>query len=108
MPISNRFSKEAILREFQRDSKSRRLADELQVEVQRGLHLAVSDAVAEIVAQLAELGHHLQHFEEPSPGLIALRDDHVASGTYECDLRLAVDTVVSVGFRDTVGIGDLE
>ena len=102
MAIDARFSKTAFLGENARDPSSRRLSDELEAEVQRLLHDVVVQRVAEIVNQLNAYGHDLREYERPSPGVIALRDDLEGERGYECDLRLAVDTTVSVGFRDTI------
>lgn len=103
MRLSLRYSKEDFLAEHASDPNARHLADALTADVQRILHEVISTAVGQIVEELNSRGHNLSNYEEPVPGIVALRDDVGDGANYECDLRLAVDTVVSVGFRDTSG-----
>lgn len=102
MGLSEGFSKAAFVAEHDRDALSRQLADALELEVQRLLHEAIKPVLARIVDDLNLRGHRLKNYEHPRPGLIALRDDSLDGHDYRCDLRLAVDTIVSVGFRDTI------
>lgn len=72
------------------------------------VHEALIPLVGQIVATLNARGHKLRYYEEPVPGTLVFRDDTGAGPAYHCDLRLAVDTVISVGFRDTVDAIDVE
>lgn len=101
MRLQRAYAKQDFLAEHLSDPGSRRLADELAAEVQKVLHDVIKSAVSQIVEQLNADGHDLRYYDEPVPGMIALRDDAGDGANYRCDLRLAVDTVISVGFRDT-------
>jgi hypothetical protein len=101
MAIDSRFSRRQFQFELENRKGSRDLSDELAAEVLAMLHEAVEVRFNEIVEQVNQLGHHLRAYHEPQPGEIHFRDDHESNGAYECDLRMAVDVVVSVGFRDT-------
>lgn len=101
MTIDSRFSKLQFLSESENKNGSRGLSDQLAAEVLALLHDAVAARFNEIVEQVNQLGHDLRAYDEPQPGEIAFRDDREFNGEYLCDLRLAVDVVVSVGFRDT-------
>lgn len=81
------------------------LSDALTDEVQRELHGAILDKVREIVGRLNGLGHNLAEYYPPEPGDISFRDG--IGDDNRCDLRLAVDVVVSIGFRDTVSADEL-
>ena len=94
-------SKSAFLAEFAGDPSSRTLADALQDEVLLLLHESVRQRFSEIVEHLNGCGHNLRDYEPPAPGIIALRDDTTDADGYKCDLRLAVDTIVSAGLRDS-------
>jgi hypothetical protein len=100
MAIDSRFSKHQFLAESQNRPGARELSDQLAAEVLGLLHEAVESRFSEIVEQVNQEGHHLRAYSEPQPGEIHFRDDRGSNGTYECDLRLAVDVVISVGFRD--------
>lgn len=102
MRLRHRYSKEDFLTEYHSHGKAGDLTDELAADVQEILHEVISAAVDRIVEQLNGSGHNLRHYDAPVPGAIALRDDSGKGAEYRCDLRLAVDTVVSVGFRDTM------
>jgi hypothetical protein len=102
MAIDSRFSKQQFLFELENRKGTSDLPDQLAAEVLGLLHEAVQSRFNEIVEQVNQLGHHLRAYSEPQPGEIAFRDDRESNGEYVCDLRLAVDVVVSVGFRDTI------
>ena len=102
MPIDSHFSKNRFQVEVQSSPSVRRLSDQLQEQVLAMLQEGVSTTLHEIVKLLNEHGHDLRLYYPPEPGDISFRDDRGSGGTYECDLRLGVDVVVSVGFRDTV------
>lgn len=102
MRLRRQYAKEDFIAEHSADPTSRHLANALASEVQEVLHEVILQRVGQIVEQLNSRGHNLRHYEEPIPGVISLRDDAGEGRDYTCDLRLAVDTVVSVGFRDTI------
>jgi hypothetical protein len=108
MPIDNRFSKRAFIEEHERDPSSRRLADALEAEVQQELHAVIQPKVREVVARLNALGHRLKEYTPPRPGDISFRDDEERNGRYICFLRLGVDTIMSIGFMDTIDENEAE
>jgi hypothetical protein len=101
MAIDSQFSKDRFRMAAEADPGARQLSEELQTEVLHQLQGVVSKKMEEIVALLNEQGHRLTYYYPPQLGDISFRDDRQSNGTYECDLRLGVDIVVSVGFRDT-------
>jgi hypothetical protein len=102
MSIDSRFGKERFRVEAEVSPGARDLADQLQAEVVQLLQDCVTTKMREIVSALNEQGHQLHFYYPPEPGHVAFRDDCRSGSTNECDLRLAVDVVVSAGFRDTV------
>lgn len=102
MSIDIRFSKDRFQAETLSILGARRLSDQLQAEVLAELQDGVCRAVNDVVGRLNAHGHNLRLYYPPELGDISFRDDRAEGGTYECDLRLGVDIVVSVGFRDTV------
>lgn len=101
MSIDSRFGKERFRVEAEISPGARHLADQLQAEVLQLLQDCVTTKMRDIVTALNEQGHQLHLYYPPEPGHLAFRDDCGRSGTNECDLRLAVDVLVSAGFRDT-------
>lgn len=102
MSIDSRFGKGRFRVEADVTPGARQLADQLQAEVLQLLQDCVTTKVNEIVSALNEQGHQLHLYYPPEPGHVAFRDEGRSGGANECDLRLAVDIVVSAGFRDTV------
>ena len=100
MSIDSRFSKTRFEEAERSDPGARRLADDLQEEVLKLLQDGVLKTMQEIVELLNQNGHRLTPYERQL-GCIAFRDDRGVDETYACDLRLAVDVVVSAGYRDT-------
>jgi hypothetical protein len=78
---------------------ARRLADELQADVNEELHAAVLPAFLKIVDRLNATGHNLTPYEPIAAGDIAFRDE-LPDG--DCHLRLACDVVISAGYADTM------
>ncbi len=101
MSIDERFSLAEFRVAGSGTSAARRLADNLEQEVERRLHDVTIKAFEEIVADLNRLGHNLKEYTPLVPGDIAFRDDEELNSGYLCRLRLGVDTVTSVGFGDT-------
>ncbi len=101
MTIDNRFSKTQFQKEAESNPGARHLSDGLQQEVLTILQVGVVKKVQEIVDLLNRNGHRLSMYYPPRLGDVAFRDDRSIDGNYECDLRLGVDVVVSVGYRDT-------
>ncbi len=79
--------------------EARALADQLQDDVCAELHNVILPKFQEIVSRLNACGHNLTPYEQPRPGDIPYRDQPAMG---QCLLRLACDTVVSVGFADTI------
>ena len=74
--------------------EARNLADKLQEDVLVELHAAVSNKFIEVVNKLNAEGHSLSPYTETIPGDIHYRD--------LSSLRLALDLIISAGYRDTV------
>ena len=102
MPIDIRFSKSSFIEENERDPSSKNLADALETEIQQELHGIIMPKLYEIVGRLNAMGHQLREYTTPIPGDISFRDDEEKNGDYICFLRLGVDTIVSVGFKDAI------
>jgi hypothetical protein len=103
MAIGDRFSKQQFLMEAEQKPGTRELSELLQAEVLALLQGAIQARTSDIVGQLNQLGHY-----EPQPDHIAFRDDEGSDADYRCDLRVAVDVVISVGFRDSRDLPELE
>ena len=82
--------------------QARSLSDQLQHDVSASLHGVILTALQEIVKQLNAVGHNLTPYDEIRPGDISYRDE---SSDAQCQLRLGCDTIISVGYRDTVQEG---
>lgn len=102
MPIDNRFSKSSFMEEYQRDPSSRNLSDALEAEIQQEIHEVVMPKMLEIVERLNAMGHQLREYTPPIPGDISFRDEVQTAEGYVSLLRVGLDTVVSVGFRDAI------
>lgn len=101
MAIDDRFS----IARFEADhanGNAHNTADELQNEILAELHCELLPALNRIVERLSALGHHLHPYTPTTPGDVSLRDDNETDGQYQCRLRLSIDTIVSVGFRDAL------
>ena len=77
---------------------ARRLADELQDEVNEEIHAAVLPGFLNIVERLNAQGHHLEIYDETRSGDITYLDEPVDG---QCYLRLACDIVINAGYADT-------
>ncbi len=108
IPSLERFSRAAFDKEYSRAPSDRSLSDQLQDEIQALLHETTMPAFQVVACALNSAGHNLRHYGEPIPGDISLRDESNGDAGYHCDLRVGVDTVISVGFRDTVNLSDLD
>ncbi|MGC4049167.1 MAG: hypothetical protein QM757_06585 [Paludibaculum sp.] len=106
--LAAKYSREAFLDECEVQPGARRLQAELAAEVLAILHDAIAPVMQSIVSSLNRSGHNLREYDPPEPGAIALRDDGEGDNGYWCDLRLAVDTVISCGFRDTRSADEIE
>lgn len=97
-----RFSKDSFIEENERDPSSKILANALEAVIQQELHEVIMPKMHEIVGRLNAMGHQLKEYTPPIPGDISFRDDEGKAGGYICYLRLGVDTIVSVGFKDAI------
>jgi hypothetical protein len=77
---------------------ARRLADELQDDVSREIHIAVLEEFRKIIDALNAQGHQLEVDGEIKIGDLPFRDE---SNAGQCGLRLACDVVISAGYSDT-------
>jgi hypothetical protein len=102
MPIDIRFSKKSFTAESERDRSAKKLANALEAEIQQELHEVIMPKIVEVVKRLNATGHQLSEYTPPVPGDISFRDDEEKNGSYTCFLRLGVDTVISVGFKDAI------
>jgi hypothetical protein len=84
---------------------ARRLADELQDDVNAEIHAVVLPAFLNIVQRLNAQGHRLEMYDETRVGDITYRDEPVDGQSY---LRLACDTVISAGYADTVTVDEID
>ncbi|MCX7420962.1 MAG: hypothetical protein NT013_15680 [Planctomycetia bacterium] len=96
--IDDRFSKSEFESLGRDSAEARKLADLLAGEVLHELHEVLAAKLDQIVIRLNAIGHSLRAYELPCPGDVSFRDDREVATTYECDLRLAVDVVVSTGY----------
>ena len=84
---------------------ARKLADELQDDVNAEIHAVVVPAFLNIVERLNGQGHHLEMYDETRVGDIAYRDETIDG---QCYLRLACDTVISAGYADTMTVDEVD
>ena len=107
--IDDRFSAAAFAGLRNDSTAARELADDLAEEVLKAVDSAVRQLVRQVVADLTHLGHDLRPYDNDGLGEVSFRDDRTDSaGGYSCDLRLAVDVVVSTGYDDVVDPDTLE
>lgn len=97
--IDERFSREAFERLRERPDELRELSAQLCAAVTARLHPLLVTAMEEIVLELNARGHSLQPYGERRQGVVALRDGGPPDGPV-AQLRLAHDSVVSVGYGD--------
>src|SRR5262245_32285419 len=84
---------------------ARRLADELQNDVNAEIHAVVLPVFLNIVERLNAQGNHLEMYDETHIGDITYRDESIAG---QCYLRLACDTVISSGYADTMTVDEID
>ena len=84
---------------------ARRLADELQDDVNSEIHAVVLPAFLNIVKRLNAEGHHPEMYDETRVGDITYRDEPIDG---QCSLRLACDTVISAGYADTMTVEEVD
>jgi hypothetical protein len=84
---------------------ARKLADELQDDVNAELHAAVLPAFLSIVERLNNQGHHLEMYDEICVGDIPFRDEPIDG---QCHLRLACNTVISAGYANTMTVDEID
>jgi hypothetical protein len=77
--------------------QARQLADELETDVAKEIHKAVSAAFLKVINELNTQGHKLSPYGEIKVGDIPFRDE---SDDGVCHLRLACDVVISSGYAD--------
>ena len=97
--MKKKFSFDNFLSKGLGSDDAEKLSEELSALVGNRLHEAISKELNSIIIELNQQGHQLKYYYEPSPGDISYRDQE---NTGKCKLRLGVDTIVSVGFGDTV------
>ena len=78
---------------------ARKLADDLQDDVCREVHITVFEEFRKIIEALNAQGHNLEVYGEIKIGDIPFRD---VSKEGQCNLRLACDVVISAGYSDTI------
>ena len=98
MSIDKQFSRQSFIEGSERNSIH--LPQALEAAIQQELHEVIMARLCEIVARLNAMGHELEEYTPPKPGDISFRDEKASNGTSVCFLRLSVDTIVSVGFKD--------
>jgi hypothetical protein len=84
---------------------ARKLADELQIDVNDEIHEAVLSAFLGVVQRLNAQGHRLTIHDEPRAGDISFRDEPIDG---ECYLRLGCDVVISAGYAHTMTVDEID
>lgn len=84
---------------------ARKLADELQLDVNEELQAAVLPAFLKIIERLNAQGHNLAAYDEIRAGDISFRDVPTEG---QCCLRLGCDVVISAGYSHTRMIDEVE
>jgi hypothetical protein len=84
---------------------ARKLADELQEDVTKGMHEAVLAAFQKVVNGLNARGHRLTPYDEIEAGQMSYRDE---PGGEACYLRLSCDVVISAGYGHTTSAADAD
>ena len=93
-----KFSKYA-LNTFMNNRDMSKLLKEFETELLSEFHPIIEEKLKQIVFELNQHGHNLKlYYSEPDD--VHYRDDEFCEGKYNCKLRLAVDTIISVGFAD--------
>ncbi len=101
--MNSLYSKENFERTHETPDGTAGLANQLSADILARLQLAMEPVLRQVVQELNQSGHRLREYYPPRPGDIAFRDDKTAEGeSRSCDLRVGIDLIVSVGFRDTV------
>ena len=81
------------------------LLDELEASIRSEVHEITSKYLNELVSDLNRLGHDLRLVDSWSdnpklPVSVSFRDEKYVEGEYRCKLRIALDTVISLGYPD--------
>jgi hypothetical protein len=84
---------------------ARKLADELQDDVNAEIHASVLPAFLNIVECLNAQGHRLEMYDETRIGDISFRDEPIDG---QCSLRLACDTIISAGYARTMTVDEID
>jgi hypothetical protein len=84
---------------------ARKLADELQIDVNDEIHDAVLSAFRKVVQCLNAQGHRLTPYGEIRAGEISFRDEQIDG---ECCLRLGCDVVISAGYAHTMTVEEID
>ena len=84
---------------------ARKLADELQIDVNDEIHEAVLSAFQNVVQRLNARGHSLTPYDEIRAGDISFRDEQIDGN---CCLRLGCDVVISAGYAHTMTIEEID
>ena len=84
---------------------ARKLADELEVDVNEEIHAAVLPAFMSIVERLNAQGHNLTVDDQIRVGDIAFRDEPIEG---QCSLRLGSYVAISAGYAHTMTTEKIE
>ena len=84
---------------------ARKLADELQIDVNDEIHEAVLSVFQRIVQRLNAQGHLLTPYDEIRAGDISFRDEQTDG---KCCLRLGCDVVISAGYAHTMTVEEID
>ena len=102
MPIDEKFSLASFISKGIGTEEIEQLSRDLEEEIQSEFHNLLLDNAEKIIQKLNTKGNKLKQYYEPQPGDISYRDDETYQGEYICRLRIGIDTMISVGFGDTV------
>lgn len=84
---------------------ARKLADELESDVNEELHAALLPAFTNIIEGLNAQGHNLTIYDPINPGDVSFRDE---PGDGDCYLRLGYYVVVSAGYAHTMTTDEID
>lgn len=82
---------------------ARKLADQLQADVNEVVHEAVLPAFSNVIKRLNAEGHNLTNYDDIRAGAISFRDEPTEG---QCHLRLVCDVVISAGYANAITLSE--
>jgi len=101
--MDERFSSQAFSSCGLDSREARQLADLLADEIRLEVHEVLDQYMRVLIERLNAMGHNLKletsyQGDTSYPGDISYRDDWEDSSGYHCELRLAINTIVTDGY----------